>query len=224
MDSDGAALLSADLSSQDVEPGASQVVISEETQETSSAEKGTEEQAIRNYEVNETIQSIVGSVGSIQRLSMALTIDETRVVIDPEGNYIEEPRADEEITQLRELSIECPNIEGVIIGKALYENNIASIEDELCQINSSNADYYFPHPKDSKSKLDQIKKSIKIMYVDILVEEYLELHGFKCLIGFSSSVLFNFKESNIKLIPVKYKNNWLGKDCEIAYKILKNYI
>ena len=87
-----------------VEPGASQVVISEETQETSSAEKGTEEQAIRNYEVNETIQSIVGSVGSIQRLSMALTIDKTRVVIDPEGNYIEEQRADEEITQLRELA------------------------------------------------------------------------------------------------------------------------
>ena len=106
----------------------------------------------------------------------------------------------------------------------MFKNNIASIEDELCQINSSNADYYFPHPKDSKSKLDQIKKSIKIMYVDILLEEYLELHGFKCLIGFSSSVLFNFKESNIKLIPVKYKNNWLGKDCEIAYKILKNYI
>lgn len=87
-----------------VEPGASQVVISEETQETSSAEKGTEEQAIRNYEVNETIQSIVGSVGSIRRLSMALTIDKTRVVIDPEGNYIEEQRADEEITQLRELA------------------------------------------------------------------------------------------------------------------------
>ena len=87
-----------------VEPGASQVVISEETQETSSAEKGTEEQAIRNYEVNETIQNIVGSVGSIRRLSMALTIDKTRVVIDPEGNYIEEQRAAEEITQLRELA------------------------------------------------------------------------------------------------------------------------
>ena len=30
----------------------------------------------------------------------------------------------EDITQLRELSIECPNIEGVIIGKALYEKTI----------------------------------------------------------------------------------------------------
>ena len=30
----------------------------------------------------------------------------------------------EDITQLRELAIECPNIEGVIIGKALYEKTI----------------------------------------------------------------------------------------------------
>jgi phosphoribosylformimino-5-aminoimidazole carboxamide ribotide isomerase len=35
----------------------------------------------------------------------------------------------EDVTQLRELSIECPNIEGVIIGKALYEKtiNLASL-------------------------------------------------------------------------------------------------
>ena len=35
----------------------------------------------------------------------------------------------EDVTQLRELSIECPNIEGVIIGKALYEKtiNLASV-------------------------------------------------------------------------------------------------
>ena len=42
-----------------LEPG-SGTVISEETQETQSAEKGTEEQAVRNYEVNETVQNIVG--------------------------------------------------------------------------------------------------------------------------------------------------------------------
>ena len=29
----------------------------------------------------------------------------------------------DDVTQLRELSIECPNIEGVIIGKTLYEEN-----------------------------------------------------------------------------------------------------
>ncbi len=87
-----------------VEPGASQVVISEETQETSSAEKGTEEQAIRNYEVNETIQNIVGSVGSVKRISMALTIDKTKVIIDPQGNYVEEDRPTDEISKLAELA------------------------------------------------------------------------------------------------------------------------
>jgi phosphoribosylformimino-5-aminoimidazole carboxamide ribotide isomerase len=30
----------------------------------------------------------------------------------------------EDIYQLRELSVECPNIEGVIIGKALYEKTV----------------------------------------------------------------------------------------------------
>jgi len=87
-----------------IEPGASQVVISEETQEKSSAERGTEEQAIRNYEVNETIQSIVGSVGAVSRISMALTIDKTKVIINPDGQYVEEDRAIEEIQQLSDLA------------------------------------------------------------------------------------------------------------------------
>jgi phosphoribosylformimino-5-aminoimidazole carboxamide ribotide isomerase len=30
----------------------------------------------------------------------------------------------EDIINLRELSVECPNIEGVIVGKALYEKTI----------------------------------------------------------------------------------------------------
>ena len=64
------------------EPGASQVVISEETNETSSAEQGTEEQAIRNYEVNRRIENIVGAVGAVKRISMALTVDKTKIVQD----------------------------------------------------------------------------------------------------------------------------------------------
>ncbi len=85
-------------------PGASQVVISEETQEKSSAEQGTDEQAIRNYETNKTIRDIVGSVGVVGRISMALTIDKTKVIIDPAGKYVEEDRAPEEINQLAELA------------------------------------------------------------------------------------------------------------------------
>ena len=90
-----------------VDPGATQVVISEETNEKTSAEQGNEEQAVRNYEVNKTIQNIIGQVGSIQRMSMALTVDETKVVIDPtSGDYIEEPRPQSEIANLAELARE----------------------------------------------------------------------------------------------------------------------
>ena len=87
------------------EPGATQVVISEETNETSSAEQGTEENAIRNYEVNRTIENIVGSVGAVHHVSIALTIDKTKVVFDAaQSKYIEEVRSQEEIDQLAGLA------------------------------------------------------------------------------------------------------------------------
>ena len=86
-------------------PGASQVVVSEETNETVSAEEGSEEQAIRNYEVNRTIKNIIGSVGSVQRLSMALTVDKTKLVFNKEtGEYVEEVRGQEEINSLAAMA------------------------------------------------------------------------------------------------------------------------
>ena len=89
------------------EPGASQVVISEETNETSSAEQGTEEQAIRNYEVNRRIENIVGAVGAVKRISMALTVDKTKIIQDNNTEeYIEEDRTEEEIQQLSQLAQE----------------------------------------------------------------------------------------------------------------------
>ena len=89
------------------EPGVTQVVISEETNETSSAEQGTEENAIRNYEVNRTVQNIVGAVGAVAHVSMALTIDKTKVVFDAaEAKYIEEERTQDEIEKLAGLAKE----------------------------------------------------------------------------------------------------------------------
>jgi flagellar M-ring protein FliF len=94
------------------EPGATQVIISEETNETSSAEQGTEENAIRNYEVNRTVQNIVGSVGAVARVSMALTIDKTKVVFDAaQAKYIEEERTEEEITKLAQLAKEAVGLD-----------------------------------------------------------------------------------------------------------------
>jgi flagellar M-ring protein FliF len=88
-----------------VDPGESQVVLSEETNEKTSAEQGDENQAVRNFELNRTIQSIIGSVGQINRLSMALTIDKTKVVVDPESeDFTIQERTDEEIQQLAALA------------------------------------------------------------------------------------------------------------------------
>ena len=94
------------------EPGATQVVISEETNETSSAEQGTEENAIRNYEVNRTVQNIVGSVGAVAHVSMALTIDKTKVVFDTAAaKYIEEERTQDEIEKLAGLAKEAVGLD-----------------------------------------------------------------------------------------------------------------
>jgi len=94
------------------EPGATQVIISEETNETSSAEQGTEENAIRNYEVNRTVENIVGSVGAVVKVSMALTIDKTKVVFDAaEAKYIEEERTEEEINNLASLAREAVGLD-----------------------------------------------------------------------------------------------------------------
>jgi flagellar M-ring protein FliF len=99
--------------SETVDPGESQVIISEEVTESSSAEQGNEEQAIRNYEVNRTIRSIVGQVGAVSRLSMALTIDKTKVVIDEgTGEYIEEQRSQDEINNLANLAREAVGFSG----------------------------------------------------------------------------------------------------------------
>jgi len=90
-----------------VDPGASQVIISEETTEKTSADQGSEETAVRNYEVNRTIQNIIGSVGTVDRLSLALTIDKTRMVFnEATKEYTEEQRSQEEIDQLAALAKE----------------------------------------------------------------------------------------------------------------------
>lgn len=87
------------------DPGSTQVLRSEEVNEKQSAEQGSEEQAVRNYEVNKTVQSIVGSVGRVERITMALTIDKTKVIYDQETReYIEQERSQAEIDQLAALA------------------------------------------------------------------------------------------------------------------------
>ena len=88
-----------------VDPGESQIILSEETNDKESAEQGIEAQAVRNYELNRTVKNIVGTVGTIERLSMALTIDNTKAVYDEEsGMYIEEDRPDKEMAALGKMA------------------------------------------------------------------------------------------------------------------------
>ncbi len=55
---------------------ANPVLRSEERNEESSAEAGTKESTVSNWEVNKTIRRITGAVGSIKRISVALTVNE----------------------------------------------------------------------------------------------------------------------------------------------------
>ena len=114
----------------------------------------------------------------------------------------------------------------IFIGQALSENKIVSEVDEIDAISKSDARYYIAHPKDSKSKLDKIKDlgHIQLICTQLPAEEYLESIGFNKLIGFSSTVLFNFRNYNIELIDIKYKSNYSGTDCYEGYKILKEYV
>ncbi len=87
------------------DPGQTRVVVSEETNEKNSAEQGSEENAVRNYEVNRTFRRILGSVGTVSRISMALTVDQTKVVYNPDTEaYDVEDRSQQEIDQLRNLA------------------------------------------------------------------------------------------------------------------------
>jgi flagellar biosynthesis/type III secretory pathway M-ring protein FliF/YscJ len=86
-------------------PGEHRVLLSEETREKSSAESGAEEHAARNYEVNRTIREITGPLGILERLNIALSVDKTKVVWDPDTKvYEEEDRSPEELSRLEGLA------------------------------------------------------------------------------------------------------------------------
>jgi flagellar M-ring protein FliF len=67
------------------------VVRSEERNESSDPETGgTTEQSMTNYEINQTVERIVGETGGIRQLSVAVTVD---------GNYLTPPGGGEPVYQ-----------------------------------------------------------------------------------------------------------------------------
>ena len=80
------------------------VVRSEETNEATDPETGgTQESSVTNYEINRTIERIVGQTGSIEELSVAVFVD-GKYTLPPEGGkptYVQ--RSDEELNQIRRI-------------------------------------------------------------------------------------------------------------------------
>ncbi|MCK4305244.1 MAG: flagellar M-ring protein FliF [Candidatus Eisenbacteria sp.] len=75
---------------------------SEQRTEQSSAEAGTSEESVTNYEISKTIQRIVEIPGSIKRLSASVFIDGTYETTE-EGERIYAPRSQEEMDKLSGL-------------------------------------------------------------------------------------------------------------------------
>ena len=93
---------------------------------------------------------------------------------------------------------------------------------ETSYILSAKFDYYIPHPKDSEIKLAHLRHSgINILRILEPAEDYLLRNGFQLLIGFSSSVLWNLRDSKrIDILSLDYEDSWLGVDCKKAELML----
>jgi len=78
---------------------ATTVLRSEERNEESSAEAGTSERSVSNYEINRTIQRITGAPGRIRRISASLMLNnkvpDAEATTDPENPIYRERDADE---------------------------------------------------------------------------------------------------------------------------------
>lgn len=108
------------------------------------------------------------------------------------------------------------------IGQALSENGLISRSKEISCILMAKFDYYISHPKDSAAKLADLSHSgINVLEILEPAEDYLLRNGFKLLIGFSSSVLWNLRGSKrLNILSIEYENSWLGIDCKKAELIL----
>jgi flagellar M-ring protein FliF len=83
---------------------ASTVVRSEERNESSQPQaNGTSESSVTNYEINKTVENIVGEVGGIKSLSVAVFVDGTYAAPAGGGEPAYTPLTDEQRTQLQRI-------------------------------------------------------------------------------------------------------------------------
>lgn len=82
---------------------ATAVVRSEVRTESSTPEDGTSEQSETNYEINRTVERIVGQTGGISTLSVAVFVDGHYAPAADGGEPVYQPLADDELGQLRRI-------------------------------------------------------------------------------------------------------------------------
>lgn len=80
------------------------VTRSEQRSEESSAEAGTKESTVSNYEINSSISRITGTVGGLKRVTAALMINEQKPLIGLEpGEWETEPRTPGDYEQITDI-------------------------------------------------------------------------------------------------------------------------
>jgi flagellar M-ring protein FliF len=81
-----------------------QVIRSEERNESSEPnEGGTTESSLTNYEINQTIERIVGETGGIEQLSVAVTVDGEYVTPPEGGEPVYQPRDQQQLDDISRM-------------------------------------------------------------------------------------------------------------------------
>lgn len=81
----------------------SSVVRSEERQESTTGDDGSNETSVANYEINRTVETVVGEVGGIKSLSVAVFVDGRYTDPAEGGESAYEPLTPEELTQIERI-------------------------------------------------------------------------------------------------------------------------
>ncbi|ABI56063.1 flagellar basal-body MS-ring/collar protein FliF [Alkalilimnicola ehrlichii MLHE-1] len=82
----------------------------------------------RNYEISRTLRQVRDPIGSIQRVSVAVVVDE-RITTDEEGNTVREPLSDEEMDRINALVQEAVGFDAAR-GDSVNVVNAAFLEEE----------------------------------------------------------------------------------------------
>jgi len=82
---------------------AATVIRSEERQENSTADDGSSESSVANYEINRTVETVVGEVGGVKSLSVAVFVDGRYDAAASGEEAVYSPLAEDELRQIERI-------------------------------------------------------------------------------------------------------------------------